>query len=99
MTTAEHTRWGPFVPSLSPTDLLCRLQVLRAFCQVYTPDPSNVCIALWRAENGDLGQVEVALREFDRLPALTIRRILCSYAEHWRGPNPIKPKVDVDAAL
>jgi hypothetical protein len=44
--------------------------------------------ALWRAEHGDLPEVEAALVEFDRLPALTIRKILGSYADHWKYASP-----------
>jgi hypothetical protein len=104
MTAATHTRWGPFVPNLPATDLLCRILVLRAFCQVFAPRGEPIHLTLWRAEHGEIDQVEVALVEFDALPALTIRNILGSYAEHWRGPKPRKPvkperTADVQSAL
>jgi hypothetical protein len=104
MTAAAHTRWGPFVPSLTPTDLLCRIVALRAFCQVFTRRDETIHQTLWRAQHGELDQIEVALLEFDRLPALNIRNILGSYAEHWSGPKPIKlvkPQAEreADAAL
>jgi hypothetical protein len=93
-TAAAHTRWGPFVPRLTPTDLLCRILVLRAFCQVYASRDEPIHTTLWRAEHGETDQIEVALVEFDALPALTIRNILGSYAQHWRGPKTSRRKAD-----
>jgi hypothetical protein len=91
MTAATHTRWGPFVPNLDAIELLCRIVVLRAFCQVFVRDDEPIHLTLWRAEHGEIDQVEVALLEFDALPALAIRNVLGSYAQHWRGPKPAKP--------
>lgn len=103
---AAHTRWGPFVPSLSPTELLCRLMVLRAFVQVFVRGDEPIHQTLWDAEQraitGDRGLIEAALVEFDRLPALAIRHVLGAYAKHWRGPKPIrpvKPERTADAGL
>jgi hypothetical protein len=62
--------------------------VLRAFLPDLHPAPSSIVEALWRAEHGDLPEVEAALVEFDRLPALTIRKILGSYADHWKYAGP-----------
>ena len=83
----DLTRWGPFTGSLSHVDLVCRLRVLRAFCQLYIPPPAPIVKALWLAESGEPAEVEEARIEFDALPALTIRRILGSYAEHLESPQ------------
>ena len=90
--TPEYTRWGPFSPAISHPELVCRLQVTRAFCQVYTGSDSPGCESLWRAASGELGEIEQARLEFDRLPALTGRKILSHYAEHWRYDGPKAPK-------
>lgn len=95
MDTAAHTRWGPFVPDLSATELLCRLCVLRAFVQVFVKADEPIHRTLWDAERravaGDRGLIEGCLVEFDRLPALNIRHVLGAYAKHWSGPKPVKP--------
>jgi hypothetical protein len=102
MTATAHTRWGPFVPAIPYPELLTRLRVLRAFVQVYARPDEPIHQTLWRAEHGETELVEAACAQFDALPALTIRNILGSYAEHWRGPKPAKPaklKEQADAAL
>lgn len=80
----EKTRWGPFSPALSHFELVCRLRVVRAFCQVYVKNTEPVHDALVQAESGELSDVEMARIEFDRLPALTGRKVLGHYAEHWK---------------
>jgi hypothetical protein len=64
----DLTRWGPFTGSLSHVDLVCRLRVLRAFCQLYIPPPAPIVKALWLAESGEPAEVEEARIEFDAAP-------------------------------
>jgi hypothetical protein len=101
MTVVSHTRWGPFVPTLSYPELLCRIGVLRAFCQVFVKADQPIHMTLWRVEHGETELVEEALVEFDALPALNIRNVLGAYAKHWKGPKPVKPQTErtSDAAL
>jgi hypothetical protein len=98
MVTVEHTRWGPFVPSIPYPELLRRLGILRAFVLVYVRPDEPIHWTLWRAEHGETDLVDVARVEFDALPALAIRNILGSYAKHWRGPGKSGRKEAADAA-
>jgi hypothetical protein len=72
--------------------------------QVYCPPLSPIHKALWLPESGEPADLEAARIEFDRLPALVGRKILCSYAHHWRfsatrepKPQPAKEAADAGA--
>jgi hypothetical protein len=86
------TRWGPFTAAISHAELVSRLRVLRAICQRHFTDDHPVMRALYFAESGEPAEVEAARIEFDRLPALTGRHILGSYARHWKYAAKREPK-------
>lgn len=88
----ERSRWGPFVFALSHPERVTRLLVLRAFCQLYLPRGAPLHRLLKLAESGEWDEIEDARLEFDRLPALTSRRILDSYLQHWRYTAKREPK-------
>lgn len=99
---ADSTRWGPFVYALSHQDRLTRLVAVRAFTQIFAPRGRAIHRLLKLAESGEWEDLEEARLEFDRLPALTIRNILDSYAWHWKftavrepKPQPAKEAADV----
>jgi hypothetical protein len=81
---AERTRWGPFSPAISHSEMLCRLIALQVFVQCFVKPEHPLHDALWRAESGSPEDLDAARLEFDRLPALKQRDILGSYARHWR---------------
>jgi len=84
MTADERTRWGPFSPAISHSEMLSRLRTLRAFVQCYVKPGHPLHDVLCDAESGEPEDLELARLEFDRLPALKQRDILGSYARHWR---------------
>lgn len=92
MPPAGRSRWGPFVLALSHPERVTRLLVLRAFCQIYLPRGAPIYRLLKLAESGEWDEIEDARLEFDRLPALTSRRILDSYARHWKYAAKREPK-------
>jgi hypothetical protein len=72
--------------------------------QCYVKPEHPIHDALCDAESGEAEDLEAARIEFDRLPALRQRDILCSYARHWRyfaprKPKPAKEDADADAAV
>lgn len=75
-------QWGPFVGSISHGERVARLRALRAIVQLYCGTQHALVKALWLAESGEASDVEGALVELDRMPALTRRRVLGSYATH-----------------
>jgi hypothetical protein len=76
--------WGPFAAAISHAEMVARLRTLRAFVQVCQPDRLHPLLkALWLAESGEAAEVEAARLELDRLPALTLRRVLGCYAAHY----------------
>jgi len=81
---AERTRWGPFSPAISHSEMLCRLIALQVFVQCFVKPEHPLHDALWRAESGSPEDLDAARLEFDRLPALRQRHILDSYSRHWR---------------
>jgi hypothetical protein len=97
-TAEERTRWGPFVLALSHPERVTRLLVLRAFCQLYVPRGMPIHRLLKLAESCSWDEIEEARLEFDRLPALTSRRILDSYARHWKYVAKREPKRGKEAA-
>lgn len=83
--------WGPFAPAISHAEMVARLRTLRAFVQVAQPDKLHPLLkALWLAESGDAAEVEAARIELDRLPALTLRRVLACYAAHYAFKTPVE---------
>lgn len=91
MTADERTRWGPFSPAISHSEMLSRLRVLRAFVQCFVQPAHPLHDALWLAESGELADLELARLEFDRLPALRQRDVLAAYARHWRRKPSRRP--------
>lgn len=72
--------------------MVARLRTLRAFVQVAQPDKLHPLLkALWLAESGDPAEVEAARIELNRLPALTLRRVLACYAAHYAFKTPVEP--------
>jgi hypothetical protein len=90
----ERTRWGPFSPAISHSEMLSRLRVLRAFAQCYVKPLEPIHDALWAAESGEAEDLELARLEFDRLPALRQRDVLAAYARHWRRKPVRRPATE-----
>lgn len=74
--------WGPFHAAISHAERVARLRGLRAIVGLYCGRMHPLVKALWLAETGDMVDLEGALLELDRLPALQRRRVLSSYAAH-----------------
>jgi hypothetical protein len=74
--------WGPFHSAISHAERVARLRGLRAITELYCGKSHALVKALWLAETGDAADLEGALLELDRLPALQRRRVLGSYAAH-----------------
>ena len=74
--------WGPFHPALSHAERVARLRTLRAICQLSVRDSLPLQKALWLAEGGDDAELQSAMIELDRLPALTRRHVIGSYIRH-----------------
>lgn len=74
--------WGPFHVAISHAERVARLRGLRAITELYCGKNHPLVKALWLAESGDDADLEGAVLELDRLPALQRRRVLGSYAAH-----------------
>lgn len=74
--------WGPFHPAISHPERVARLRVLRMAAQLTIRDSEPLEDALQQAESGDMPELEAAMLEVNRLPALTRRKLLGSYIEH-----------------
>jgi hypothetical protein len=79
---AASDHWGPFSPAISHPERVARLRVLRAICQLSVRGSLPLQKALWLAESGETPELEAAMLELDRLPALTRRHVLGSYLKH-----------------
>lgn len=79
---APSDHWGPFSPAISHPERVARLRALRMAAQLTARNSMALQKALWLAESGDLAELEAALLEVDRLPALTRRNLLSSYNAH-----------------
>jgi hypothetical protein len=84
MPPAGRSRWGPFSPAISHSEMLSRLRVTAAFAQSFVKPGHPIHEILCDAESGEPADLEAARLEFDRLPALRQRDILDSYAKHWQ---------------
>jgi hypothetical protein len=82
--------WGPFHAAISHAERVARLRGLRAIVEQYHHEQSEFRRALYFAETGDTADLETALIELDRLPALTRRKVLTAYARL----STYKPKRD-----
>ncbi len=78
--TADH--WGPWRPAISHAEQVARFRALRAIAEIYVRQSHPLVAALASAESGDLTDVEAALIELNRLPALQRRRVEHSYIQH-----------------
>jgi hypothetical protein len=74
--------WGPFHPAISHAERVARLRGLRAITELYCGKTHPFVQALWLAETGEDADLEAAVLELDRLPALQRRRVLSAYAAH-----------------
>ena len=74
--------WGPFHPALSHAERVARLRTLRAIVQLSVRGSQPLQKALWLAESGDDAELQSAMIELDRLPALTRRHVLSAYIRH-----------------
>jgi hypothetical protein len=96
ITPADH--WGPWRPSISYPERVARFRELRAIAGVYVSRGHPLIAALWLAESGDPAEVEQALIELNRLPALQRRRVEASYADHARFEVKGKKKKQLEGA-
>lgn len=80
LSTSDH--WGPFSPAISHPERVARLRVLRMICQLSVRESMAVQKALWLAESGDTADLEDAMVEMNRLPALARRHVLSAYIRH-----------------
>jgi hypothetical protein len=71
--------FGPWRDDLPADERKARVRELRALAHLLAPN-SPLIAALTAAEAGDQTALDAALDEIDRLPALTRRRLLASYA-------------------
>lgn len=74
--------WGPFHPALSHAERVARLRSLRAIVQMSVRASLPLQKALWLAESGDEAELQAAMIEVNRLPALTQRHVLSAYIRH-----------------
>jgi hypothetical protein len=71
--------FGPWRDDLPADERKARCREMRALAHMLAPK-SPLVAALKAAEAGDQTALDAALAEIDRLPALTRRRLLASYA-------------------
>jgi hypothetical protein len=95
LSASDH--WGPFSPAISHPERVARLRALRMAVQLTVGEGTGSALqdALLIAESGDTADLESAMVEMNRLPALTRRGIECSYIKHQtrktkRGRQPPK---------
>ena len=80
LSPSDH--WGPFSPAISHPERVARLRVLRMILQLSVRESMAAQKALWLAEGGDDADLQAAMIELDRLPALTRRHVLSAYIRH-----------------
>ena len=92
LSPSDH--WGPFSAALSHAERVARLRTLRAIVQLSVRDGQPRQKALWLAESGEAADLQAAMLEVDRLPALTRRHVLSSYIRHqtFRAKDRAKPQ-------
>lgn len=89
--SSDH--WGPFSPAISHPERVARLRTLRMAVQLSVRDSAALEDALLVAESGEAEDLQAAMQELDRLPALTRRNVEGSYIRHQtrktkRGKQP-----------
>lgn len=90
LSPSDH--WGPFSPAISHPERVARLRALRMAVQTLVRDGAALEDALLIAESGEAADLQAAMRELDRLPALTRRNVEGSYIRHQtRKPKGGRP--------
>lgn len=80
LSASDH--WGPFANALSHAERVARLRTLRAIVQLSVRESLPLQKSLWLAESGEAEDLQAAMLELDRLPALTRRHVLSAYIRH-----------------
>jgi len=74
----DRETWGPWAPNIPPAERVARFRALRALVRVLT-GPGPLVVALARAET-DPAAADEAAALLSRLPSLSRRRVLATYA-------------------
>ena len=80
LSPSDH--WGPFTPAISHPERVARLRALRMAVQLTARESAALQDALLIAESGESADLQAAMLELDRLPALTRRNLMGSYIQH-----------------
>jgi hypothetical protein len=72
--------WGPFDPRIEAAERMARARAFRVAIHVHCGAAGRETVELLRQAERDPAALPQALAAFDRLPALTQRRILSSYS-------------------
>lgn len=77
MTTDD---WGPFITNLDAAERRARLRALRAIVRLLVGPRADALTALLRQAEENEAAATAALAAFDRLPTVTRRRALATFA-------------------
>ena len=80
---ADRETWGPWAADISPGERIARFRALQALVRVLT-GPGPLVAALAKAETDPAAADEAAFL-LSRMPSLTRRRVLATYAALVRG--------------
>lgn len=79
--------WGPFAGNLDPAERMARARSLRTLLHVHCGAAGREAGELLRQAERDPAALPDALAAFDRLPALSQRRVLATYGAVARAPS------------
>lgn len=75
----SENAWGPWDPKIDPAERLARLRAMRAIVLCGFGPLNPMFKALFLAESGARTDLDAALLELDRMPALDRRKVLSVY--------------------